>query len=110
MQSAGRKGDESACPADAHQCPSCPHIVRGQAMQGSDDVLINRMPALRVGDQGEHSSCCGSQQWVAATGEGSVLINNRPAHRKGDATSHCGGVGALVTGSSNVYIGRSMKP
>lgn len=106
MQSAGRKGDESSCPADAHQCPSCPHAVRGQATQGSGNVLINRMPALRLGDLGEHAECCGSQQWVAAAGEGSVLINNRPAHRKGDAVKHCGGAGALQTGSADVFIGR----
>jgi uncharacterized Zn-binding protein involved in type VI secretion len=34
-----------------------------------------------------------------------VLINNKGAHRMGDMTKHCGGVGKLITGSTDVLVG-----
>jgi uncharacterized Zn-binding protein involved in type VI secretion len=68
-------------------------------------VLINGMPALRVGDQGMHAACCGPNMWFAAQGSGTVSINDIPAHRLGDLTAHCGGVGNLIVGSPNVIVG-----
>lgn len=105
MPEAGRKGDLGHCPADSHGCPACPHDVRGPATEGSPDVRINGEPALRVGDPGDHASCCGPNRWQAVGGAPAVLINGKAAHRKGDATAHCGGDGQLITGSGDVIIG-----
>jgi len=85
-----------------HGCPACPHPAIGPATQGSPDTFVNNLAAVRVGDQGVHTACCGPNKWVAVKGSPSVFINNRPAHRQTDMTTHCGGVGKLVQGSPNV--------
>jgi len=105
MPEAGRLGDKSRVPADSHGCPSCPHDAEGGATTGSENVFINDEPALRVGDKGKHSTCCGPNTWTAAAGAPAVFINDRAAHRKGDAVDHCGGRGRLVVGSENVFFG-----
>ena len=105
MPPQGRLGDKSQAEADAHGCPACPHPVAGPAIQGSPNVLVNNMPALRVGDPGTHTPCCGPNTWTAAAGSGTVLINNMPAHRMGDQDAHCGGVGKLIEGSPDVITG-----
>ncbi|MFZ5476391.1 MAG: PAAR domain-containing protein [Myxococcota bacterium] len=105
MPPQGRVNDLAFNPADAHGCPACPHPVIGPAVTGSPNVLVNGQQALRIGDPGIHSACCGPNTWVAAMGSGTVSINNIPAHRLGDMTTHCGGVGTLVTGSGNVIVG-----
>ncbi|MFN7143831.1 MAG: PAAR domain-containing protein [Myxococcota bacterium] len=92
-------------PADAHGCPACPHPCTGPAVAGSPNVLVNGMPAVRVGDSGTHAACCGPNTWVATKGSGTVFINNIPAHRLGDMNTHCGGVGNLIVGSPNVIVG-----
>lgn len=104
MPAACRVGDDAVCPADAHGCTSCPHSVRGPAVAGSTDVMINDMPALRLGDPGIHAACCGPNTWKAAQGSPNVLINGKAAVRMGDQTQHCGGVGQTAAGSSNVLI------
>ncbi|HYO54152.1 PAAR domain-containing protein [Archangium sp.] len=105
MPPAGRVGDKASCPSDAHGCNSCAHSVTGPASAGSQDVLINGMSALRVGDPGVHSACCGPNSWNAASGCSSVIINGQRAHRMGDMTAHCGGTGKLIEGSPDVIIG-----
>ena len=110
MKGLGRVGDTANAPADVHGCKSCPHPVQGPAAQGSPDVRVNGLPALRVGDRGAHSGCCGSNQWEAATGAATVRVNGRGVHRLGDITKHCGGVGALVQGSPNVRAGDRAAP
>ncbi|MEZ4365137.1 MAG: PAAR domain-containing protein [Kofleriaceae bacterium] len=92
-------------PADAHGCPACPHPAVGPAIAGSPDTLVNKRPALRVGDPGLHAACCGPNTWTAQAGSSTVFINNKAAHRKGDADKHCGGSGKLITASSNVIVG-----
>ena len=72
---------------------------------GSPNVLVNRTPALRVGDRGIHAACCGSNTWEAIAGSGTVFINGKAAVRKGDQTQHCGGVGNMYTGSATVNAG-----
>ncbi len=104
MPGAARVGDRSQCPADAHGCPGCPHGVIGPAVTGSQDVLINGRPALRVGDPGIHAACCGPNQWTAVQGSPDVFINGKPAHRLGDADQHCGGLGRMIEGSPDVLI------
>jgi uncharacterized Zn-binding protein involved in type VI secretion len=105
MPSQGRLGDQSFVAADVHGCPACAHSAQGPAVSGSPDVLVNGKPALRVGDNGIHASCCGPNTWVATAGSGTVLINNKPAHRLGDQDQHCGGVGQLIEGSPDVLVG-----
>lgn len=85
-----------------HVCPRVnpgpvPH-VGGPIAVGSPDVLINGMPAARVGDM---AVCVGPPDRIAK-GSATVLINNKPAARMGDSTAH-GGV--IVTGMPNVLIG-----
>ena len=72
---------------------------------GSPDVMVNKLPALRVTDPGVHAACCGPCIWKAVMGSGSVLINGLAAHRKGDMDAHCGGIGKLIQGSPDVDVG-----
>lgn len=105
MPPAGRLGDRSKVPVDTHGCPACPHPAIGPAIVGSPNVNINGRPALRVGDAGIHTACCGTNRWIATTGSATVLINGRPAHRKDDLARHCGGEGKLIEGSGTVDHG-----
>ncbi len=105
MPPLGRVGDNAMCPADVHGKPCCPHPTTGPASAGSPDVLINGIPALRVGDTGVHAACCGPNKWEAVKGSGTVFINGKPAFRLGDTTKHCGGVGNLIVGSPTVIVG-----
>lgn len=107
MKPAARLGDKAACPADAHGCKRCAHSVQGPAVSGSPDVLINGKPALRQGDAGIHSACCGPNTWTASQGSATVFINGMPAARMGDMTTHCGGTGTIIQGSGSVFIGDS---
>ena len=68
----------------------------GAVSQGSANVLINGLPAGRVGDA---ENC---HAGLVAQGSTGVFINGRPAARVGDKTT-CGA--AIVGGSANVFIG-----
>lgn len=105
MPAAGRLGDKSQVPADAHGCPACPHPAIGPAIGGSPNVNINNRPALRVTDQGIHAACCGPNMWQAKTGSATVKINGLQCHRMNDMDQHCGGMGRLIEGSPNVIVG-----
>jgi len=106
MPGQARLGDKSQAPIDAHGCPLCPHInVTGPAVQGSFDVWVNFRPAVRVGDMGIHLVCCDGNIWKAVMGSSTVFINNMPAHRMGDMDQHCGGVGFMIEGSTDVFVG-----
>lgn len=104
MRKAARVGDDALCPSDEHGKKCCSHSVQGPAVQGSPDVMINNQQALRIGDSGVHSSCCGSNTWKAASGASTVFINGRRAVRINDKSIHCGGSGQLIEGSPNVFI------
>ena len=104
MLPATRVGDKANCPNDSHGKGCCDHNVTGPATLGSPDVFIDGRPALRIGDSGVHSSCCGSNTWVTAQGSTKVLINNIPAVRLYDATTHCGGTGKMIEGSPTVFF------
>jgi uncharacterized Zn-binding protein involved in type VI secretion len=103
----GRLGDKAQVPLDAHGCPACPHPGVGPAIGGSFDVRVNGRPALRVGDPGMHTACCGANRWSATAGSATVFINGKSAHRMGDETRHCGGRGQLIEGSPNVMVGEA---
>lgn len=103
-KAACRLGDQANCPADSHGNNCCPHDVTGPAVTASPDVFINGKPALRVGDTGIHSACCGSNTWVCIEGSARVRVNGIPLVRLGDATRHCGGQGKMIEGSSDVVV------
>ena len=100
-----RLKDKSEVPADSHNCCTCAHKCIGPAIKGSPNVYVNNRPAIRVGDNGVHSSCCGDNTWIAEVGSEVVMINGQKAHRKGDADRHCGGMGKMVEGSEDVITG-----
>ena len=104
MPAACHKGNLASA-SDSHGKPCCSHGVIGPSTAGSQNVFINSKDALRIGDSGVHSSCCGSNTWVNSAGSGTVFINGIPAVRLGDTTTHCGGVGSMVTASSDVSFG-----
>ena len=105
MQPQGRVGDIGFNSADAHGCVACAHPVLGPAIEGSSDVLVNGLSALRDKDPGIHAACCGSNSWKAKGGAPHVFINGEHAFRQDDPTAHCGGNGKLITGSGNVFVG-----
>jgi uncharacterized Zn-binding protein involved in type VI secretion len=96
---------QSKNPADSHGCKGCSHGVIGPAIEGSGNVNVNSLPALRKGDPGVHSACCGPNTWNTDVCSGTVKINGKGAVRKGDATIHCGGTGQMTEGSGNVITG-----
>jgi uncharacterized Zn-binding protein involved in type VI secretion len=107
MPGQARLGDLSEVMADAHGCPGCPHHCVGPAIQGSPNVFVNGMPAVRVGDKGMHAACCGPNMWTAQLGSATVKINGKNAHRKDDMDKHCGlpGIGKIITASVDVETG-----
>lgn len=109
MPEQGRVGDQAEVPSDSHGSICCAHGCVGPGTDGSPDVLVNGMPALRLGDPGVHSGCCGDNTWKAVAGSSGVFINGKKAHRKGDATQHCGGSGKLIEGSGDVIVGEKWE-
>ena len=105
MPAQARLTDMAQVPADAHGCPACPHPAVGPSIAGSPNILVNGLPALRVGASGVHIACCDGNTWAPSKGSGTVLFNSIPAVRQGDTTSHCGGVGQVITGSPTVQTG-----
>ena len=73
----------------------------GPIVTGSPTVLLNGLPAARVGDHGIHAACCGPNNYTIASGDESVLIDGRPAAHKDSLTQHCGGAGKITMGSPN---------
>lgn len=72
--------------------------------EGSPDVFINSIAALRLGDHWSvhckpGGPCHDSTQ---ATGSNSVFVNGRPLARVGDVVA-CGSL--IANGSPNVYAG-----
>ncbi len=100
---AARLGDIGS----GHGC----HFPPSPAIQGSPDVLVNSIPAVRVGDAYLPHPCPVCPQpphpRSLAAGSPTVIINNKAAGRVGDAIS-CGGNHAA--GSPNVLIGGGSPP
>jgi len=105
MPKQSRVGDNAHCPSDSHGCLCCSHSVTGPGVKGSPNVLVNGKEAMRIGDPGKHSSCCGPNTWVVAGGSKTVFFNGIQAARVDDSTTHCGGSGALIVGSDTVITG-----
>ncbi len=80
---------------------ACP--PRGLA-EGSSNVLVNGLPAGRVGDAYAAHGCPdhAPHSGVIASGSATVFINGRQAGRIGDPVS-CGG--SVAEGSPDVLVG-----
>ncbi len=86
-----------------HTCPmvnpgGAPHVGGPVLPPGSPTVLIEGLPAARVGDM---ATCSGPPDTIIM-GSGTVLIGGMPAARVGDLTAHGG---SIIMGSSTVIIG-----
>jgi uncharacterized Zn-binding protein involved in type VI secretion len=85
-----------------HVCPMVtgvvPHVGGLVLGPGCQTVLIDGLPAARVGDM---LVCVGPPDTIAA-GSGTVLIGGMPAARMGDSTAHGG---MIVLGCFTVLIG-----
>jgi uncharacterized Zn-binding protein involved in type VI secretion len=75
-----------------------PHIGGPVLPPGCPTVLINGLPAARLGDM---ATCAGPPDSIVS-GSATVMIGGMPAARLGDSTAH-GGLIAL--GSATVMIG-----
>jgi uncharacterized Zn-binding protein involved in type VI secretion len=87
---------------DMHVCPMVtgivPHVGGPILPPGGVTVLIQGLPAARVGD----TCVCVGPPYVIALGSFTVLIAGQPAARLGDLTAHGG---TIVLGCPTVLIG-----
>ena len=86
-----------------HTCPMVnpgpvPHVGGPILPPGDATVLIEGLPAARVGDM---ATCTGPPDTIAM-GSATVFIGGMPAARVGDLTAHGG---TIVMGSGTVMIG-----
>ncbi len=86
-----------------HVCPmvnpnGAPHVGGPILPPGEPTVMIEGLPAARVGDM---ATCTGPPDTIAM-GSGTVFIGGMPAARVGDLTAHGG---SIVMGSASVIIG-----
>lgn len=93
---------QAARVGDMHTCPmvngTVPHVGGPVMPAGCPTVLIEGMPAARVGDM---AVCTGPPDTIIA-GSGTVMIGGMPAARMGDSTAH-GGI--IILGAATVIIG-----
>ena len=98
MPLAARLNDMHSCPMQTPGTPPVPHVGGPIIGPGEPTVLIEGMPAARVGD---NAVCVGPPD-VIASGSTSVLIGGMPAARMGDSTAHGG---TISIGAPPVDIG-----
>jgi uncharacterized Zn-binding protein involved in type VI secretion len=98
MPFAARLGDMHVCPMVTPGTPPIPHVGGPILPPCCPTVLIEYMPAARVGDL---ALCVGPPD-VIVMGSTTVLIGMMPAARVGDPTAHGG---AIVQGAPTVIIG-----
>lgn len=98
MPGAARVGDMHTCPMVTPGTPPVPHVGGPVMPPGCATVLIENMPAARMGDM---LTCTGPPDSIIK-GSATVLIGGMPAARMGDTTAHGG---SLIAGSATVIIG-----
>ena len=95
-------GKPAARITDMHTCPLSdgpkPHVGGPVLPPGEPTVLIEGLPAARVGDM---AVCAGPPDTIVL-GSTTVFIGGSPAARMGDLTAHGGSIAA---GSPTVLIG-----
>ncbi len=95
MGMAARAGDMHVCPMATG---TVPHVGGPVMPPGCPTVLIQGMPAARVGDM---ATCAGPPDTIVM-GSSTVIIGGMPAARQGDSTAHGG---SIVLGAPTVMIG-----
>ena len=106
MPGAVRFGDKAVA-IDSHGRRCCPHYVIGGSSTitgGSPNVFINGRKAVRLGDLGLHSACCGPNIFTHIQASTNVFVNSKGLVKLGDKTRHCGGIGAVIEASQNVLV------
>lgn len=88
---------------DMHTCPmtnpnASPHVGGPVLPPGAPTVLIEGLPAARMGDM----AVCSGPPDTIVQGSATVLIEGMPAARMGDMTAHGG---SIMAGSPTVMIG-----
>ena len=103
MAGIARIGDRHEGICD-HGYSCCPHHVSGTIVSGSNDVA-NSSNIARDGDRVVHNCPhCGTGHIVASNK--SVNVNKKPIATIGDKVVYPGGSGTIVSGSSNVNVGK----
>lgn len=97
--------DTVASPDGAGPCCGFPSTQTTN--QGSNDVFINNVGAVRLGDAMiSHSNpipfCCASHAPTLSSCSSTVFINGKGVGRKGDVY---GGNHTITSGSNNVFAG-----
>ena len=98
MPPAARLTDMHECPMVTPGIPPIPHVGGPVIGPGMPTVLIEKLPAARVGD----TAFCVGPPDVIIKGSSSVMIGGVPAARLGDSTAHGG---TIVLGAPTVMIG-----
>jgi len=98
MPPAARLLDMHECPMQTPAIPPIPHVGGPVVGPGCPTVIIEGMPAARVGDM---LVCVGPPDSIVA-GSASVMIGGMPAARLGDSTAHGG---EIIVGAPTVMIG-----
>lgn len=98
MPPAARLTDFHECPMVTPGTPPIPHVGGPITGPGEPSVLIDKLPAARVGDM---LVCVGPPDSIVK-GSSSVMIGGMPAARMGDQTAHGG---QITLGAFNVMIG-----
>lgn len=97
-QGIARVGDIGTGVCAGHEIP-LPYTTT--FTEGSENVQINGLPAVVVGDQG--TATCGDNT-TALVGSPTVFINGKPVHRIGDTGQNLGPYTTTI-GSINVLAG-----
>jgi uncharacterized Zn-binding protein involved in type VI secretion len=99
--------DQARAMDPSHKVDCCAHYVRGPAIQASTNVFTNKIPTVRLGDEGVHSVCCGPNAYRIITASKTVFVNGLGIARAfADQTRHCGGgIGHYEKGSPDVLAG-----
>lgn len=98
MPAAARLTDFHECPMETPAPVPIPHVGGPVLGPGEPTVLIDGLPAARVGD----SLVCVGPPDTIVSGSATVMIGGVPAARVGDSTAHGG---QIVEGALNVIIG-----
>ncbi len=95
MGMAARAGDMHVCPMVTG---TVPHVGGPVMPPGCPTVMVQGMPAARVGDM---ATCVGPPDTIVM-GSSTVIIGGMPAARQGDSTAHGG---SIILGAPTVMIG-----
>ena len=99
-----RLGDDALVTGHGHCCTICPHVCVGPTINGSTNVFVNSMPAIRQNDPGIHAACCGANTYKSTQGSPNVFVNSKPLCRLNDQTLHCNiSPGKFIGSSANVF-------